>query len=210
MLIVLEDVVEHSKMAGISQKQGQLEGVLSTLLECVDDISAYLESGRNDGGSFIRCVVGVSGLRPWRESSDGRKTAGMTADVHSRRQRGVGGKPADRESRGYRRSVSRVRKWRQRLQRADFPRFPRGVSCLYSEPSRMRQFRRQFRGGFRLVTFPRFSHVASTPVCGPSAATPLFPPLFCAISCRSPKPRFPRGSRLASHRNHWTCGVTSW
>lgn len=42
----------------------------------------------------------------------------------------------------------------------------------------MRQFRRQFRGGFRLVTFPRFSHIASTLVCGPSAATPLFPPLF--------------------------------
>ena len=86
VLIVLEDVVEHSKMAGISQKQGQLEGVLSTLLECVDEISAYLESGRHDGGSFIRCVFGVSGLRSWRESSDGRKTAGMTPDVHSRCQ----------------------------------------------------------------------------------------------------------------------------
>ena len=48
VLIVLEDVVEHSKMAGISQKQGQLEGVLSTLLECVDDISAYLDCGHGE------------------------------------------------------------------------------------------------------------------------------------------------------------------
>ncbi|KAK8815603.1 hypothetical protein WA538_004729, partial [Blastocystis sp. DL] len=60
VLIVLEDVVEHSKMAGISQKQGQLEGVLSTLLECVDDISAYLES--DVFLEFLDCGHGESHL----------------------------------------------------------------------------------------------------------------------------------------------------
>ena len=72
VLIVLSDIIQYVKHTkSQSKKQGQLEEVLVTLIENVEDITEYLENGASDASvsaidmfmQFLECNTNESHFR---------------------------------------------------------------------------------------------------------------------------------------------------